>query len=155
MRSRFESENMGSPVISSMKKCARGAIICFVILGYAAAYTNAFSSTQGVRSSADIAGPALPLSDTNISIRNYNEALRLYEGEQFEDALEAMRAAVRAQDFDDSYLGFVFSNLCLMYLRVEKFKNAQAACTKALDFLPGYIPATINLIRAKDRTSPE
>ena len=103
---------------------------------------------------ADTAGPLLTTSRENPSVQAYNEAVRLYRKEKFPEALEQMRAAVRAQEFGPQNIGLAFSNLCLMYLRVGKYRNAEAACSRALLVLPDFVPATINLGRAKSRLKP-
>lgn len=106
-------------------------------------------------SSADIPGPILKDWSTNPSFQHYNRAVSLYLDGKHSDALHHMRAAVRAQRFNYATAGLAFSNLCMMYLKVGKYKNAQAACTKALTILPGYVPAALNLARAKKHTAPE
>jgi len=106
-------------------------------------------------SSADEARPLLPDSPNNPSVQAYNRSILLYRNGEFDEALQEMRAAVRAASFYPPSNGLAFSNLCLMYLTVGKFKNAQAACSKALLVLPDYVPATLNLIRAKKRERPK
>lgn len=103
---------------------------------------------------ADAAGPMLTTSRENPSVEAYNNAVVLYRQEKYPEALEQMRAAVRAQEFGPQNIGLAFSNLCLMYLKVGKYRNAEAACTRALRVLPNFVPATINLERAKARLKP-
>jgi hypothetical protein len=103
---------------------------------------------------ADRPGPVLTTHDDNPSVVAYNKAISLFLDKKFPAALEEMRAAVRADRFGYPTVGLAFSNLCLMYLKVGKYKNAQASCSKALLVLPAYIPATINLARAKEHTAP-
>lgn len=106
-------------------------------------------------SSADMAGPRLREWSTNSSYMHYNRAVELYTQGNYPEALQHMRAAVRARQFGHPTIGLAFSNLCMMYLKVGKYKNAQAACTKALSVLPGYVPAALNLARAKKHMAPE
>ncbi len=103
---------------------------------------------------ADRPGPVLNTNANNPSVAAYNRAINLFRDKKFAEALEEMRAAVRANKFGYTNLGLAYSNLCLMYLKVGKFKNAQASCSKALVVLPAYIPATINLAHAKERDAP-
>ena len=125
---------------------------CFL----AAVTLQAMAEPHGVvpLSSADDARPLLPDSPNNASVQAYNRSILLYRDGKHEEALEEMRAAIRASSFYPPSNGLAFSNLCLMYLTVGKFKNAQAACSKALLVLPDYVPATLNLIRAKNRERP-
>ena len=109
------------------------------------------SATEDVFPGADFPGPVLTIDTDNPSVAAYNKAIL---DEKYDEALEEMRAAVRADSFGYPTVGLAYSNLCLMYLRVGKYKNAQAACSKALIVLPDYVPATINLARAKERSTP-
>ncbi len=103
---------------------------------------------------ANTAGPVLKDLNGNPSITAYNKAIALYRDKRYPQALEEMRAALRAQSFEHPAIGLAYSNLCLMYFHVKKYKNAQAACSKALQILPDYIPATLNLGRVKNRMEP-
>ncbi len=141
-----------------------GSLLFAALLGMAlalqvgsanAAGTTTASLEQTYVSSADLAGPALPDDPSNESVVAYNKSIQLYQEREYEAALETMRAAVRARGLVDDSTGLAYSNLCLMYLRVGKFLNAEAACTRALMLLPNYIPAVLNLARAERRESPE
>lgn len=103
---------------------------------------------------ANTAGPILKDQSGNPSITAYNKAVTLYRDKKYPQALEEMRVALRARSFEYPAIGLAYSNLCLMYFHVRKYKNAQAACSKALQILPDYIPATINLTRVKRRMEP-
>jgi len=143
------------PLREALVGFARGSIFAGIVLGYAAVYTTAYSSVAEVRSSVDMPGPLLAGEQVNESVRLYNEAVRHYKADNWEQALETMRAAMRAREFGHPGIGLAYSNLCLMYLRVGRFANAEAACTKALAVLPNYVPATLNLSRAERRERPE
>ena len=132
----------------------RSMAIIGLCLAWVTADVRADDAAGDHVSSADIPGPELSEAAANPSHLSYNRAVRLYLDGHYGKALDEMRAAVRARRFGQSASGLAFSNLCLMYLRVGKYKNAQAACTKALTILPGYVPATLNLARAKRRAGP-
>lgn len=152
MADTFDTKRNGSPGRWRVVLWLVVTLGCFL----AAITLQAVAEPHGVVpvSSADDARPLLPDSPNNPSVQAYNRSILLYRNGSHKEALEEMRAAVRAASFYPPSNGLAFSNLCLMYLTVGKFKNAQAACSKALLVLPDYVPATLNLIRAKNRERP-
>ncbi len=146
----MHSDKLTSPLpIRIRKALAAFLLVCGMLI---AAPANADSEDEFP--GADKAGPKLTTNIKNPSVAAYNRAIMLFESRKFAEALEEMRAAIRANKFGYTNLGLAYSNLCLMYLKVGKNKNAKASCSKALIVLPAYIPATINLARAKERDGP-
>lgn len=135
---------------SCIRNAAKAVLLTFGFLAALPASADSDAEFPG----ADRAGPLLTTNQENPSVAAYNRAIKLYERKKFAEALEEMRVAVRTNKFGYTNMGLAYSNLCLMYLKVGKYKNAQASCSKALIVLPAYIPATINLARAKERTAP-
>ena len=133
---------------------ARNILWSVLLFTGLAASTPVLAAGEQEYAGADRPGPVLTTNTDNPSVAAYNNAISLYLESKYPEALEEMRAAMRANQFGYSTLGLAFSNLCLMYLKVGKYKNAQAACNKALVILPAYVPATINLARAESRIEP-
>jgi tetratricopeptide (TPR) repeat protein len=139
-------------------RSSKAALVMLVTVAFgspAFATSDAEETSDSIEvSSADLAGPELPHDPGNESVQFYNQAISLYNDAMYEDALATMRAAMRARRFSEPNVGLAYSNLCLMYLRVEKFANATAACNRALLILPNYVPAVLNLARAENRQGP-
>ncbi len=142
------------PALRSAMDRRRGSIAAMLLMGGLTAGFSAAKAEESEFPGADQPGPVLTTHDGNPSVAAYNKAVSLFLEKKYDEALEKMRAAIRADSFGYPTVGLAYSNLCLMYLKVGKYKNARAACSKALIVLPAYIPATINLGRAKERIGP-